>query len=98
MAKKNETEKQCLYQFHWDCGRMGDLESLFAATPSDVKSLIGKEVYFGEVLGKHSDIHGTIEEGEITLLIEDSDVTATLVKAVGCRTISGHNPFDYLDE
>lgn len=32
--------------------------------------IIGETVYFGEIAGKHSDIHGTIDEDEIT--VDDS--------------------------
>jgi hypothetical protein len=34
----------------------------------------GKEVYFGEILGKHSEVSGTLEEGEIKKLDLDSEV------------------------
>lgn len=30
---------------------------------SFVESVIGNEVYFGEILGKHSEVYGTLEEG-----------------------------------
>lgn len=62
-----------VYKFEWDCGRMGELSGIFVADSEDVKNAIGKRVYFGEVLGKHSDIYGTIEEGEIFLLTEDPE-------------------------
>ena len=48
-----------LYKFHWDCGRMGNLDGVFIAEPKEIEALIGKEIHFGEVLGKHSDIQGT---------------------------------------
>ena len=40
-----------------DFGRMGELQGLFVAEELDVQDLIGKEVYFDEVLGKHSEIN-----------------------------------------
>ena len=52
-----------LYKFYWDCGRQGDIESIFIATEKDIKANIGEEVYFGEILGKHSEIYGILEEG-----------------------------------
>jgi hypothetical protein len=83
-----------LWEFNWDCGRMGWLDSVFIATDDEIKNIIGKTVYFGEVLGKHSDIHGTIEEGEITLITDNQEVVNILKNKLG-KTISGHNPIEY---
>ena len=55
-----------LYQFYTDC-YYGCVEGTFIAEDDDVKSLIGKEVYFGEILGKYSDVYGRIQEKEIIL-------------------------------
>lgn len=37
-----------LYSFYWDCGRQGSLDGLFTATPEEVESIIGTDVYFGK--------------------------------------------------
>lgn len=88
MAKK-------LYKFYGNCGRMGDLSGLFVAEEAEIKSSIGKTVYFGEVLGKHSDISLCLSEDDYTELTDDLDFI-TKFEAFGCQ--SGHNPLDYLDE
>ena len=62
-----------LWKFHWDCGRQGDLDGVFIATEEEVQSLVGQEVYFGEVLGKHSEVYGTIEQGEITMITNNAE-------------------------
>ncbi len=85
-----------LWKFHWDVGRMGDLEGLFLATEEDVKSLIGKTVWFGEVLGKHSDIYGDISPRDIKELHVEPATISDL--AQHGPTLSGHNPFDYYEE
>ena len=54
-----------VYKFHWYCGRMGSLSSVFIAPTDVVEDALGKEVYFGEVLGKHSEIHGILEENDL---------------------------------
>lgn len=90
--------KRAIYEFYWDCGRMGNLEGLFTADSDDVEKLIGKEVYFGEVLGKHSDIDGTIEESDFTIKSDDQEFVAQFEEIMGTGTISGYNPFDYYDE
>lgn len=84
-----------LYKFEFDCGRQGYLSGAFIAEADEIASLVGQDVYFGEVLGKHSEIYGVIEEGDIMLVTDDPQVVATL-KAVNFG--SGHNPLQYLEE
>lgn len=86
-----------LYEFHWDCGRMGDLRGLIISTDAALKSITGKEVYFGEVLGKHSEISGVIEADEFTEKSDDQDLIAKLEGIFGA-TVSGYSPFDYIEE
>ena len=86
-----------LYKFYWDVGRMGEVDGLFAATQTDIDAAIGKKVYFGEILGKHSEIYGTLAADDLTLLNVPEDVVAILVKELGVN-ISGYNPLDYLPE
>ena len=86
-----------IYKFHADCGRMGHLESIFVAEEEEVKDVIGRDVYFGEVLGKHSEVGGVIEENEITVLSDDQDFVKKFIEIMGDGTISGHNPLDYYE-
>ena len=83
---------QKLYRFFWDCGRQGDVEGMFVATPEEVAAVIGKQVYFGEILGKHSEIHGEPEEKDFTIISEDQEKIAWLVDTIGDKTICGYNP------
>ena len=84
-----DSSKECLWEFYWDCGRQGSVESIFKATKEEVDAAIGKEVYFGEILGKHSEVYGIIEDGEIELVSADPLI-------VKYATESGYNPLDYL--
>ena len=81
--------KQCLWSFFWDCGRQGEVEGLFKATKEEVQDAVGRKVYFGEILGKHSEVYGVIEEGEITL---ESENPLDVINAKE----SGYNPLDYI--
>jgi len=83
-----------LWKFYWDCGRMGSLEGLFVASEAQVSKIIGKHVYFGEVLGKHSDISGNISQDSLELIDIDADAVAKILAVTG-PTVSGYNPFDY---
>lgn len=62
-----------LYKFNFDCYRSGNLHGLFIEDSEKVRELIdsGKSVYFGEVLGKHSEICGPIDENEIEFVSND---------------------------
>lgn len=89
---------KAIYEFYWDCRRMGSVEGLFIAEKEDVKAAIGKEVRFGEILGKHSDVWGTLEEGECTVLTDDQEFIAKFEEIMGTGTISGYNPLEYISE
>jgi predicted RNA-binding protein len=84
-----------LWKFHWDCGRQGDVEGLFIATEQEIKDSIGESVYFGEILGKHSEVYGEIEEGEIKKIDLDSETVEKVAKILG-TTWSGYNPLSYV--
>lgn len=85
---------QNLYKFNFECGRMGSLTGNFRATPEEVKAIIGKTCYFGEVLGKHSDISGPIEENEIEL-ITDNQEFLSMANKLNIDLESGFNPLNY---
>jgi hypothetical protein len=85
-----------LYKFFWDCGRMGDVEGLFIADEEDVAEAIGKEVYFGEILGKHSEVYGTLDEGDLEKIDIDSETIEKLIPHLGLHW-SGYNPLNYMN-
>lgn len=89
--------KKYLWKLYFDCGRQGAIEGLFTATQEEIDGLMGREVYFGEALGKHSDIQGEIEECDISKVDLDSE-TVEKVEAILGSTWSGYNPFQYLSE
>ena len=84
-----------LWKFYWNCRREGEVEGLFVATEDEVNNSIGKEVRFGEILGKHSEVGGTIEEGEITKLDLDFETVEKVTKLLG-NTWAGYNPLEYI--
>ncbi len=86
-----------LVKFHQYYGRMGSLDGLFVTTKAKLERLYGKEVYFGEVLGKHSDICSEMDASLFRVLDLSPDVVEKLETECG-STISGMNPFDYYEE
>ena len=83
-----------LYSFGWDFG-YSEMKGLFIAKEDDVKKLFGKEIYFGEVLGKHSEVVAEMGEGDIEERIVSPSTLAEL-KSVFGDTICGFNPLDYV--
>ena len=84
-----------IYSFHWDCGRSGEIDGLFVADSEAVAKAIGKTVNFGEVLGKHSEIYGTLEADEITL---KSDANDHVEMFLHLDLATGYNPLSYLSD
>jgi hypothetical protein len=84
-----------LWRFYWDCGRQGDVESVFVATDEEVEEAIGKRIYFGEILGKHSEVHGTLERSDLTRLDVSNEAIEEVTKILG-ETWSGYNPLRYV--
>lgn len=82
---------------HIDCGRMGVLDGVFIADDSAVQILLSKQksIYFGEVLGKHSNINVILKEENIKLVTNDP----TVVELFETHQLqSGFNPFHYIEE
>lgn len=90
-------DHKLLIEFYWDCGRQGDLSGMFITTRAELDKIVGKEVYFGEVLGKHSEVYGKIEADDFTVLTDDQDFLKKFIEILGEGTINGYNPFDYWD-
>jgi len=88
---------KALYKFHWDCGRMGGISGLFVADTVEIDRALGEEVYFGQVLGKHSEIFGTLDPEDIQVATDDQEFIAKLVEIFGSPLISGLNPLHYME-
>ena len=87
-------KNEAVYKLNFDCGRQGKLEGLFIAKKDHAKWLIENEfeVYFGEVLGKHSEVYGSIDENEIAFVSDDLNVI-DVIRKHGME--NGYDPFDY---
>lgn len=91
----NNEERNVLVRFRWDCRRMGVVEGLFITTHKQLVSSYGKDVYFGEILGKHSDVYGVLEEDDFKVVTDDQEFIAKTIDLIGYH-ISGYNPFSYI--
>lgn len=88
-------QEKYLYRFYWNAGRMGSLQGLFVSTEVEIKDIIGRYANFGEVLGKHSEVYGYIEDGDVEKLDISSDAVVEVSKYLG-DTWSGFNPVGYV--
>lgn len=90
-----------LYGFNAYFGRMGSLDGLFIADDNLVEKAIGRRVYFGEVLGKHSNIWCLLNEDHFKVITDDQELISKLESHFasdnGIVSISGYNPLDYVD-
>lgn len=86
-----------IYSFFWDCGRMGELSGTFIADSEDVAKIQGKHIYFGEVLGKHSEVYGNIDPGDIELKTDNQTFISMFEEIMGENWGTGYNPLNYYD-
>lgn len=86
---------KAVYKFYQDFRRQGDMQSIFLATPDEVEKAMGKRAYFGEALGKHSEVWCDLHEGNITLVSDSPDVVKVITDH---QLTSGRNPLYYLQE
>lgn len=84
-----------LYKFDWD-ESYGLVAGLFIEDESIVNNAIGKELSFGEVLGKHSEVYGTLEECDLEVLVSDEKEVEVLEKYNFIPF--GYNPLEYIYE
>ena len=69
-----------------------------AMPAAEIEALIGKRIYFGEVLGKHSEVEVVLEADDITALTDDQDFIEKIGRYIGVGTnISGFNPLSYYE-
>jgi hypothetical protein len=84
-----------IYKFQADFGRMGDLEGVFVSTDEQLHGLYGEEIYFGEVLGKHSEVILTLDPKHITEVTDDEKFIELFEQY---NLENGYNPFDYYED
>jgi hypothetical protein len=80
-----------LYRWTADFGRSGILDGLFFDDCRLIETLKGNDVYFGEVLGKHSEITYELRTEDFECIELDFDTLKMLYETLG-QTASGFNP------
>ena len=90
------TQKLILYKFRWLCHSGGSVQGMFVSTENEIYKHLGCDVQFGEILGKHSEVSGTLDLEDLTVISEDQDFIEKFVEVVGSST--GYNPLDYIGD
>lgn len=93
---QESNNQQVLAKFFWGCGRSGSVEGVFICTKQQIADAHGKEVYFGEILGKHSEVYGVLYDRDIEILSDDPKLIEVLLEVFPDGEISGYNPLSYL--
>jgi hypothetical protein len=88
---------KAIYNFYADYGRSGSIDGTFVADVAKMDLLIESkiQVYYGDILGKHSEVYGPVEQSEITLKSNDPAEVALFEKL---KLSSGVNPFEHLED
>ena len=90
--------KKVIVDFGWDCGRMGSVSSTFVCNEDDLNNAIGSDIYFGEILGKHSEVYGTLNQEDVKIVSDDQDFIIKFEKVIGENWSSGYNPLHYIND
>ena len=87
--------KKAIYKLRIDAGRNGDLNGVFLTTRERIEKLVESEavVYFGEVLGKHSEVFCKIGDNMIEFVSDNEEVVRLFEEH---NLSNGFNPFDYM--
>lgn len=87
-----------IYEFYKDYERSGDLEGTFIADSTEVEKAIGKYIYMGECLGKHSEVSFYLKADDVWLKTDDQSFIELFEQIMGEGWSTGHNPLDHLPE
>ena len=88
-----------LVEYYAEFGRMGHIEGLFVCTEQQYQKALGREVDWGEILGKHSEIYHTLSESDLVIKSRDQGAIDAICQLLGrTSTISGYNPIAQLEE
>lgn len=60
---------------------------------SSFEKIIGLDVYFGEILGKHSEVSGTLAREDFAVVTEDQEF---IQKWLDLEINAGYNPLHYI--
>ena len=84
-----------LVQFNYE-GRGFSLDGVFICEADKYIAALGKEVYLGEVAGKHSEVVLTLDTAMIEVINEDQAFITQMQEQLGKEWSVGYNPIQML--
>jgi len=75
---KTEESDLVIINFYWSRRQSDIFESrVFPRKNAEriMEMMLGKQIYFGEIEGKHSEVYGTLDEDEVTITDDKAKVT-----------------------
>lgn len=81
--------RRVLVGYNQNFGRMGSLSASFVCKEEEYKDMLGREIYFGEALGKHSDVTGRLNEDTLTILLKEEDVGEKVMGIIDSAVFTG---------
>ena len=96
------SQEKLLVSFDID-GGYGSLSGLFIAEASqlnfsDERGINCNELYFGEVLGKHSEVSFVMSDDYLNIVSRDQALIKQLETIFGSKTLSGYNPVEMFEQ
>jgi hypothetical protein len=92
----NTPDDPILYRWSASFGRMGHLNGISLCTASKLRRAAGHVVFFGEVLGKHSEVFYEVDEADFYALTSDQDFISK-ARELGLLDV-GADPIDALGD
>lgn len=86
-----------LYRYYQDYGRMGAIEGLLIMTDEQKERYSNHELWWDELLGKHSEGYYVFSDETLTELNLPYDIVEILFYELG-PVVSGPFDFDYFEE
>lgn len=86
-----------LVKYQEDFG-YGCLDGMFICAREELDTIKGGIVYYGEALGKHSDVFTEDAYENCEVVDTQEGDLEVLVRLFGVGTISGYNPIEHLEE
>lgn len=87
--------KEILVKYELDC-YYGKIEGIFVTTKEELEASYGETAYFGEVLGKHSEVEDYLSKESFEIVTTDTDAVDAFKCTVGFGF--GYNPLEYITD
>ena len=86
---------KAIWKLDLDYGRDGDLQGIFVAEKEDLDAIDGKTLYFGDALGRHSNVTKVCNLSKDIKKVTDNAEAVAMFEKYDMEI--GYNPLAYLE-